>query len=198
MRHLVIGMLAVLTACGGSPFTEVLLEPDSGNIGSGGGVVRPPDSAPVEAGSLDAGGGDVQVDAKAEAGFDVSNLPDVLDSAADTATVDVQPVPDVQQPDVQQPDVQQPPVDTGPTCTPLNRTWSCAYAGHVINGIKAPVSFCLYDINGLSANGYTTFDCQCAETYNCACVGNHNPCNSGEHITKCVDTTDGPIVSCFK
>jgi hypothetical protein len=67
-------------------------------------------------------------------------------------------------------------------CSPLTGfTYACTLGAHTVEA-TAPGEVCVTGINdGVIAPAPTPTDCQCAETYNCACVlaAIEGPCGSG-------------------
>lgn len=92
-------------------------------------------------------------------------------------------------------------VARGDACTPMTKAWTCSSSSPPISiVIDGPATFCVanFDNHPVSPR-VTPAECQCQETYNCACIMalTSNPCGFGDaSAMTCSDQGFGPEIEC--
>lgn len=165
-------LFLALAGCGGDPFAfgvtsaaeleggiPIVDPPDAGEAGEAGKLTTRRDAGAIEA-------TDASFDAGADAPFDarLDAPPMMVDATPDASPIDASS-----------------PIDAAPTCTPIAPyAVVCGPLATVIS--TAPLQYCL-NVGMVGMPTTTPIACQCAETYNCACLG--SVCPAGHALIGC-------------
>lgn len=197
LRRAVGLTLGLLVGCGGSPFellpvgvapdslpdapTTAMLEHDGGIAGDSNAPTQTPATAPSSTASKppdhsfrDAAPGEAS--AVVDAGSDVADS-DGSDSAS--ASPEAAPAPDAS------PTLDAAPEAAPPVCTPI--ATAIQYCGQSAAQLSVPSQYCWTSYNGPDYADPMPQECQCQETYTCACLLAHaNPCSAPATVFGCI------------
>jgi len=158
-------VLALCAGCGGAPFTT--------DIGLADPPEASPEASPVEASSAEASPGDAEVEAEGGGHPEASSEAGVSEGGVAEGGIEASP--------------------ESSSCTPLGQmTYYCAAGEN--DGYYAPTDYCVIR-GGQSSIVAVPAECQCAETYNCACVEAayaNGGCGAGTPMVSCA--VGGPAV----